>query len=96
MDFDISMKDTKTEHSIGGGVMTARLMGLLHVPDSWKNVTEMLKMCTSFSSTILRLSRNHLPSELVNIMLAMLNTASDSLLIFILFYLTGSGRKRID
>lgn len=64
VDFDISMKDTRTEHAIGGGVMIARLLGFLRAPDSWANATEMLNMCTSFSNTILRLSRNHLPSRL--------------------------------
>lgn len=67
VDFDISMKDTRTEHSMGNGVMIARLLGFLRAPDSWANSTEQLRMCTSYSNTILKLSRNHLPSELVSL-----------------------------
>lgn len=45
--------------------MIARLLGYLRIPGEWMNVTETLQMCTSFSNTILKLSENHLPADLV-------------------------------
>jgi len=67
VDFNVpSMQGAKTESALGGE-MIARLTGFLRPPHYfWDSVAEHLKICVSYNSATLHVSRNDDPDKLVS------------------------------
>ncbi|XP_043511947.1 multiple epidermal growth factor-like domains protein 8 isoform X2 [Frieseomelitta varia] len=65
VDFNVpSMQGAKTESALGGE-MIARLIGFLRPPQSfWDSTVEHLKICVSYNSATLHVSRSDDPQEL--------------------------------
>ncbi|XP_067001504.2 multiple epidermal growth factor-like domains protein 8 [Anabrus simplex] len=63
VDFNIPSLTTRTEQSLGGEII-ARLLGFLRPPETWQETHETLRMCASYSSATLSLSRGESQSEL--------------------------------
>ncbi|GLH01298.1 Laminin subunit alpha [Gryllus bimaculatus] len=63
VDFNMLSQASRTEQSLGGEII-ARLLGFLRPPDTWSDGNERLRMCASFSSTILRLSHGKTHSDM--------------------------------
>nr|CAD7427120.1 unnamed protein product [Timema monikensis] len=55
VDFSLVNPTTRIEQALVGG-MTARLLGFLRPPESWGDTGEILRMCASHSSALLRLA----------------------------------------
>ncbi|CAG2069464.1 unnamed protein product, partial [Timema podura] len=55
VDFSLLNPTTRIEQALVGG-MTARLLGFLRPPESWGDTGEVLRMCASHSSALLRLA----------------------------------------
>jgi len=65
VDFNVpSMQGAKTESALGGE-MIAKLTGFLRPPSTW-NSSEQLKICVSYNSATLHVSRNDDPNKLVS------------------------------
>lgn len=67
VDFNVpSMQGAKTESALGGE-MIARLTGFLRLPPYfWHSTIEHLKICVSYNSATLHVSRNDDLQKLVN------------------------------
>ncbi|KAK6618955.1 hypothetical protein RUM44_003336 [Polyplax serrata] len=57
VDIDIFTRESRLE--LTGATVVTRFLGFLRIPDEWANTTETLKMCTTSSKGVLRLSRNY-------------------------------------
>ncbi|XP_023314938.1 multiple epidermal growth factor-like domains protein 8 isoform X2 [Trichogramma pretiosum] len=65
VDFNVpSMQGPKTETSLGGE-MIARLIGFLRLPHNIWGIREELKICVSYNSATLKISRNNDTSDLI-------------------------------
>lgn len=68
VDFNVpSMQGAKTESALGGE-MIARLVGFLRLPHNiWDSKSELLKICVSYNSATLHVSRNNDTQHMVSV-----------------------------
>lgn len=91
VDFSVpSMQGAKTESALGGE-MIARLIGFLRPPqDFWDSTVEHLKICVSYNSATLHVSRSDDPQELVNCLSIFFNQFN-----YLIYYVINSFIKLI-